>query len=234
MNLRRRCAAEAVGTALLLASIVGSGIMAERLAQGNAAVALLANAIATGGGLVALILMFGPVSGAQFNPAVTLSLAFAGRLRRHEVPVYLVAQISGAIVGVCAAHLMFGQELMQVATQARPGLALFWSELVASFGLVMLIFACLRHRPTAIPFAVAAYIVAACWFTASTSFANPAVTLARALSDTFAGIRPIDVPAFLAAQLLGAAAAVAFDGWLYRSEPVAVESPATSPSPASP
>lgn len=215
MNLTRRCAAEAVGTALLLATVIGSGIMGEQLAQGNLAIALLANALATGGGLIALILMFGPASGAQFNPAVTLTLAARGRFPRREVPAYWVAQVLGAVAGVWIAHLMFGQELLQVSTRARPGLALFVSEIVATFGLVMVVLAGLRHRPAAIPLAVAAYIVAAYWFTASTSFANPAVTLARALSDTFAGIRPADAPAFIAAQLVGAGLATAFDAWLY-------------------
>lgn len=217
----QRIAAEALGTALLLATVVGSGIMGERLAGGNVALALLANAIATGGGLVALILCFGPISGAHFNPVVTLSLA-AGRLFPwREVPTYLLAQFVGAVLGVWAAHLMFDETVLQLSTKARPGLALAWSEVVASFGLVMVIRSGVRHRAEAVPYAVAAYIVAAYWFTASTSFANPAVTVARALSDTFAGIRPLDAPLFILAQCLGALAATAVFGWMVRAEPTA-------------
>lgn len=214
MTLVRRSVAEAVGTALLLATVVGSGIMGERLAGGNVAIALLANAIATGGGLVALILTFGPISGAQFNPAVTVSLAARGLFPWREVPAYVAAQIVGAVLGVWAAHLMFGEELLQLSSKARPGFALAWSEVVASFGLLIVILSGVRHRASAIPYAVAAYIVAAYWFTASTSFANPAVTLARALSDTFAGIRPLDAPLFIAAQCVGAAAATLLFGWM--------------------
>lgn len=218
MTLARRAVAEAMGTSLLLATVVGSGIMGERLAQGNVAIALLANAIATGGGLVALILTFGPISGAQLNPVVTLSLAASRLFPWREVPVYVSAQLVGAVLGVWAAHLMFGQELLQFSSKARPGFALAFSEGVASFGLLMVILSGLRHRTDAIPYAVAAYIVAAYWFTASTSFANPAVTLARSLSDSFAGIRPIDTPLFILAQCLGAAAASGLFAWLVSGE----------------
>jgi glycerol uptake facilitator-like aquaporin len=214
MTLARRATAEAIGTAMLLATVIGSGIMGERLAGGNVGLALLANALATGGGLVALILTFGPISGAQFNPVVTLSLAASRLFPWREVPAYLVAQVFGAVLGVWAAHLMFGEELLQLSSKARPGFALAWSEVVASFGLLIVILSGVRHRANAIPYAVAAYIVAAYWFTASTSFANPAVTLARALSDTFAGIRPLDAPLFIAAQCIGAAAATLLFGWM--------------------
>lgn len=213
-TLAQRATAEAVGTAMLLATVVGSGIMGERLADGNVAIALLANAIATGGGLVALILTFGPISGAQFNPIVTLSLAASGLFPWREAPVYVMAQVLGAVLGVWAAHLMFGEDVFQFSTKPRPGLALAWSEVVASFGLLMVILSGLRHRAEAIPYAVAAYIVAAYWFTASTSFANPAVTIARALSDSFAGIRPQDAPLFILAQCVGAAAASLLFAWL--------------------
>jgi glycerol uptake facilitator-like aquaporin len=216
MNLARRAAAEFIGTALLLAVVVGSGIMGERLAGGNVAIALLANSLATGGGLVALILVFGPVSGAHFNPAVSLALAASRRHAWRDMPVYLLAQFAGAVAGVWIAHAMFGEPLLQVSTKLRPGSALMFSELVATFGLLTTIFGCVRHRGEAVPYAVAAYIVAAYWFTASTSFANPAVTVARSLTNTFAGIRPQDAPGFIGAQLLGAALATLLDGWLYR------------------
>jgi glycerol uptake facilitator-like aquaporin len=212
--LARRAVAEAVGTALLLATIVGSGIMGDRLAAGNLALALLANTLATGAGLVALILTFGPVSGAHFNPAVTLADAWQGGIAWRDVPAYLVAQVVGAFTGVVVAHGMFGVALLSVSRHVRSGPAQAFSELVATFGLVAVVWGCARRRSTAVPFAVGAYIVAAYWFTASTSFANPAVTLARAASDTFAGIRPADVPAFLGAQLAGAFAATALFRWL--------------------
>lgn len=214
MNLARRAVAEGVGTAMLLAVVVGSGIMGERLAGGNTAIALLANALATGGGLIALILTFGPISGAQFNPLVTLSLAATKHFPWREVPTYVIAQIIGAILGVWAAHLMFGEPVFQLSVKARPGFALAWSEVIASFGLLMVILSGVRHRAEAIPYAVAAYIVGAYWFTASTSFANPAVTIARSLSNTFAGIRLADAPLFIAAQLIGAATATLLFGWL--------------------
>jgi glycerol uptake facilitator-like aquaporin len=208
-GLARRCTAEAVGTALLLAAVVGSGIMGERLAGGNVALALLANTLATGAALVALILTFGPISGAHFNPAVTLADASQGGIAWRMVPLYVLAQIAGAFAGVAAAHVMFGEPLFSASRHARSGLAQGFSEFVATFGLLSVIWGCARQRSSAVPFAVAAYITAAYWFTASTSFANPAVTLARAASDTFAGIRPADAPVFIAAQLLGAAAATA-------------------------
>jgi glycerol uptake facilitator-like aquaporin len=213
-TLARRGVAEAVGTALLLAAVVGSGIMGDRLSAGNVAIALLANTAATGAALVALILTFGPISGAHFNPAVTLGDAWNGGTCWRDVPVYVVLQVLGAYVGVAAAHLMFSEPLFAASTHVRAGGAQAFSEFVATFGLVATIWGCGRQRPAAVPFAVAAYITAAYWFTASTSFANPAVTLARAATNTFSGIRPGDVPAFLAAQLLGAAAGVALFGWL--------------------
>jgi len=213
VDLVRRTVAEAVGTALLLATVVGSGIMAERLAGGNVAVALLANTLATGAVLVALILTFGPISGAHLNPAVTLSDASQGGLRWSDVPMYVVAQVGGAFAGVAAAHVMFEAPLFFASRHVRAGGAQMFSEFVATFGLLAVIWGCARLLAPAVPFAVAAYITAAYWFTASTSFANPAVTLACATSDTFAGIRPADVPGFIVAQLLGAAAATA----LFRS-----------------
>jgi len=219
MSLQRRLCAELVATALLLAAVVGSGIMAERLAGGNVAVALLANAIATGGALVALILAFGPVSGAHMNPAVTLADAAVGGISWRDVPGYLAAQIAGAYLGVAVAHGMFGLPVFFASQHVRAGPAQFLSEFVATFGLLATIWGVARRRSDAVPFAVAAYIVAAYWFTASTSFANPAVTLARSASDTFAGIRPADAPAFIAAQLLGAAAATALFRWLLPALP---------------
>ena len=212
VDIPRRAVAEAVGTALLLATVVGSGIMAERLAGGNVAIALLANAIATGGGLVALILTFGPVSGAHFNPAVTLADAAQGGLPWRAVPAYLVAQIAGAFAGVAAAHVMFGLPVVEVSRHARAGQG--FSEFVATFGLLAVIWGCTRRQSSATPYAIAAYIVAAYWFTASTSFANPAVTLARTATDTFAGIRPSDAPSFIAAQFAGAASATVLFRWL--------------------
>jgi len=215
----RRAVAEAIGTAFLLAAVVGSGIMGDRLASGNVAIALLANTIATGAALVTLILTFGPISGAHFNPAVTLADASQGGLARSEVLSYLVAQIIGAFAGVAAAHLMFGEPLFFASQHARSGGAQLFSEFVATFGLLSVIWGCARLRSSAVPFAVGAYITAAYWFTASTSFANPAVTLARAASNTFAGIRPVDAPGFIVAQLAGAAAATALFRWLVPSLP---------------
>jgi len=213
-RLSRRVVAETVGTALLLAAVVGSGIMGERLAGGNVAVALLANTLATGAALVALILTFGPISGAHFNPAVTLADASQRGLPWREVPVYLGAQVLGAFTGVAAAHFMFGEPLYFASRHARAGSAQAFSEFVATFGLLAVIWGCARSRPAVVAFAVAAYITAAYWFTASTSFANPAVTLARSASDTFAGIRPADVPLFIVMQLAGAGAATALFRWL--------------------
>ena len=212
-SLARRCTAEAIGTALLLATVVGSGIMAERLCGGNVAIALLANTIATGAGLVALILAFGSVS-AHFNPAVTLADAWQKGVAWRDVPLYVVAQLSGAFTGVALAHVMFGLPIFSASTHARPGGALLVSEFVATFGLLAVIWGCSRRKPEMTPFAVGAYITAAYWFTASTSFANPAVSLARAATDTFAGIRPSDVPGFVVVQLGGAAAATALFAWL--------------------
>ncbi|MCH8622794.1 MIP/aquaporin family protein [Undibacterium sp. TS12] len=214
-GLARRLVAEGLGTAMLLAVVVGSGIMAERLAGGNVAIALLANAIATGAGLIALILMFGPVSGAHFNPVVTLSEAVQKNLPGRDVLPYLLVQVLGAFAGVAAAHGMFDLPLFAASEHVRTGLSQWWSEFVASFGLIAVIISCSRSRPTVTPFAVAAYITAAYWFTSSTSFANPAVTLARAATNTFAGIRPADAPGFIVAQLLGAAVATLVFGWLY-------------------
>jgi glycerol uptake facilitator-like aquaporin len=215
----RRAVAEALGTAFLLAAVVGSGIMGERLAGGNAAIALLANTIATGSALVTLILTFGPISGAHFNPAVTLADATQGGIFWRDVPVYVTAQIIGAFAGVVAAHLMFGQPVFFASQHVRSGIAQLFSEFVATFGLLTVIWGCSRLRSTAVSFAVGGYITSAYWFTASTSFANPAVTLARAASDTFAGIRPIDAPGFILAQLAGAAAATALFRWLVPSLP---------------
>lgn len=204
-----------MGTAMLLAAVVGSGIMGERLAGGNQGLALLANTVATGAALTALILAFGPVSGAHFNPAVTLVDAIEGGIKWRDVPVYIGAQIMGAFVGVAAAHLMFGEPVFSASRHARHGGAQLLSESIATFGLLAVIWGCARQRSTeAVAFAVGAYITAAYWFTASTSFANPAVTMARAASDTFAGIRPVDAPAFIVAQLVGAAAATALFRWL--------------------
>ena len=218
-DLPRRLAAEAVGTAMLLAAVVGSGIMGDRLSGGNVAIALLANTIATAAALVALILTFGSISGAHFNPAVTVTDASQGGLNWREVPAYVAVQLIGAVLGVWTAHLMFGERMFMLSLHARSGPAQLVSEFVATFGLLSVIWGCSRRRPDAVPFAVAAYIAAAYWFTASTSFANPAVTVARALTDTFAGIRPVDVPGFVAAQLAGAAAATLLFRWLVPSLP---------------
>jgi glycerol uptake facilitator-like aquaporin len=220
MTPARRIAAEAVGTAFLLAAIVGSGIMGERLAGGNVAIALLANTLATGAMLVTLILTFGPISGAHFNPAVTLADASQGGLPWREVPGYIAAQIAGAFAGVAAAHLMFAEAtIFSASRHVRSGAAQVFSEFVATFGLLCVIWGCARLRSSAVPFAVGAYITGAYWFTASTSFANPAVTLARAATDTFAGIRPADAPGFILAQLAGAAAATILFRWLVPSLP---------------
>ena len=214
MTIARRLVAEALGTAFLLAIVIGSGIMGERLAGGNVAIALLANTMATGAGLVALILAFGPLSGAHFNPAVSLAEAAQGRLAWRETPLYILAQISGAFAGVAVAYLMFGEPLFLASHQTRAGGAQMWSEFVATFGLIMVISSCALHRPAFISFAVGTYISAAYWFTASTCFADPAITLVRSASDTFAGIRPIDMPGFIIAELLGAAAAMFLLRWL--------------------
>ena len=215
----RRIVAEAIGTCGLLAAVVGSGIMGERLAGGNIAIALLANSIATGGALVALILTFGPVSGAHFNPAVTVADASQGGVRWGLVPGYVVAQMGGAYLGVIVAHTMFGERPFMFSTHSRGGTAQLISEFVATFGLLAVIWGCSRRRATTVPFAVAAYITAAYWFTASTSFANPAVTFARAFTDTFAGIDLSDVPGFIVAQILGATAATVLFRWLVPTLP---------------
>jgi glycerol uptake facilitator-like aquaporin len=215
MTFARRIVAEGLGTALLLAVVVGSAIMAERLAGGNVAIALMANAIATGTGLVALILMFGTISGAHFNPLVTLSEAWQKNLPVADVIPYIVVQIAGAFAGVAAAHLMFDVPVFVASEHARTGAAQWWSEFVASFGLIAVIIGCSRSRPAVTPFAVAAYITAAYWFTSSSSFANPALTLARCATNTAAGIRPSDALGFILAQLLGAAAATPLFCWLY-------------------
>lgn len=214
--MTRGIVAEALGTALLLAAVVGSGIMAERLAGGNVAVALLANAIATGGALVALILTFGPISGAHFNPLVTLAFAARREIAAPRAAAYIVAQCLGAILGVWLAHAMFGLPILEASAHARGTMGELIGEFVATFGLLGLILVATRHLQAAIPYGVAAYIVAAYWFTSSTSFANPAVTIARSLTDTFAGIAPAHVPGFIAAELAGGAAALFLFGWLLR------------------
>jgi glycerol uptake facilitator-like aquaporin len=213
-SLARRVVAEFVGTLFLLATIVGSGIMGEKLAGGNVAIALLANTLATGCALVAIILTFGPISGAHLNPVVTIADAWQGGVPWRETPAYLLAQFLGAIAGVVAAHLMFGLSLVSASTHVRAGASQIFSEFVATFGLLAVIWGCVRFRPPAVPFAVGAYIIAAYWFTASTSFANPAVTVARAMTNTFAGIRPADVAGFVAAQFAGAFAATMLFQWL--------------------
>jgi glycerol uptake facilitator-like aquaporin len=226
----RRIAAETLGTGLLLAAVVGSGIMGERLAGGNVAIALLANTLATGAMLVALILAFGPISGAHFNPAVTVADASQGGPAWREVPGYLAGQVIGAFAGVAAAHLMFSEPVFSVSRHARAGSAQLFSEFVATFGLLCVIWSCARLRSSALPFAVGAYITGAYWFTASTSFANPAVTIARSASDTFAGIRPSDALGFIVAQLAGAAAATLLFRWLVPSLPAEAASVVVSHS----
>jgi glycerol uptake facilitator-like aquaporin len=213
-SFARRLVSEAVGTALLLATVVGSGIMGERLSGGNVAVALLANSLATGAMLVALILTFGSISGAHFNPAVTLADAWQRGIALRRVPAYITAQIIGAFTGVASAHLMFGEPIFAASRHVRPGLSQMFSEFVATFGLLAVIWGCARLRSSVVPFAVGAYITGAYWFTSSTSFANPAVTLARSMTDTFSGIRSNDVPGFIVAQLAGAMAATALFAWL--------------------
>ena len=213
-TLSRRVVAEGLGTAFLLAVVIGSGIMGERLSGGNVAIALLANTLATGAGLVALILTFGPISGAHFNPVVSMSDASQGGLSWRDVPWYVLAQSAGAFIGVATAHVMFDAPIFSASEHVRSGPGQLVSEFVATFGLLATIWGCVRSRPSVVPFAVGAYIAAAYWFTSSTSFANPAVTLARAASNTFAGIRPADAPWFIGAQLVGAAAGTATFAWL--------------------
>jgi glycerol uptake facilitator-like aquaporin len=214
MTLLKRAAAEAVGTAFLLTAIVGSGIMAERLASGNVAIALLANTIATSAALIVLILALGPISGAHFNPVVSLISAWLGGLAWRELLVYVASQFGGAFGGVAIAHLMFEFPLFELSQHTRSGTGLVFSEFIATFGLLLVILSCRKHRATITPFAVGLYITAAYWFTGSTSFANPAVTLARSFTNTFAGIRLADVSSFVVAQVLGALVATAFCAWL--------------------
>ena len=210
----RRLVAEALGTALLLAIVIGSGIMGDRLAGGNVAIALLGNTLATGAGLVVLITIFGPLSGAHFNPAVTLVFAMRREIGWGMAAAYLAAQLAGAVMGVWAAHIMFAEAILQVSDKVRNGPAQAFSEFVATFGLVATILGSVRFRPEATPLMVGLYIAAAYWFTASTSFANPVVTIARTMSNTFAGIAPVSAPAFIVAQILGALVALALFNWL--------------------
>lgn len=221
LSLSRRLVAEFTGTAFLLATVVGSGIMAERLAGGNVALALLGNTLATGAMLVVLITMLGPISGAHFNPAVTLLIAMKREISPRDAAAYSLAQVAGALAGVWLAHLMFGAVVLQVSHHVRSGPAQFLSEGVATFGLILTIFATHQARRNFVPMAVGLYITAAYWFTASTSFANPAVTLARSLTDTFSGIRPADAPGFIAAQLAGALCALILCDWLLKPRKVA-------------
>jgi glycerol uptake facilitator-like aquaporin len=220
-SLLRRSVSEFLGSAMLLAAVVGSGIMAERLAAGNIALALLANSLATGAALIAIILALDSISGPHLNPVVTLADSFMGGLPWKEAPLYIVVQCAGAIVGVVATHIMFGLPLMSASTRVRSGPAQVFSEFVATFGLLAVIWGCVRRRPAATPYAVGAYITAAYWFTSSTSFANPAVTLARCLTDTFAGIRPTDALPFMGAQLAGAVSATLLFRWLLPAVPSA-------------
>lgn len=215
----RRLAAEAIGSAFLLAIVVGSGIMAQRLSAGNEALALLANTLATGAGLVVLVGTLGPVSGAHLNPAVTLLFLLRRQMAPAAAAAYVAVQLAGAVIGVCLAHAMFTEPLLQISTRPRDGIALGLAEAVATFGLAGTILGTRRWSPASTPMAVGLYITAAYWFTASTSFANPAVTLARSLSDTFTGIQPGSVPMFLGGQLAGTLAASAFFPWLYRTDP---------------
>ncbi len=217
-QLSSRLVAEGLGTAFLLAAVVGSGIMAERLSGGNAALMLLCNTLPTGAILAVLILIFGPVSGAHMNPAVSLAFALRRNLSWRDTTVYVAVQIIGGVVGVWIAHLMFELPVLQVSLHARSGSGQWLGEFVATFGLVLTIFGCIANAPASAPFAVALYITSAYWFTSSTSFANPAVTIARALSDTFAGIAPQGVAAFVAAQLVGMVSAVAVAGLFWPSK----------------
>jgi len=216
-SLAQRAAAEGLGTAFLLAAVVGSGIMAAKLAGGNGALALLCNTLPTGAILTVLILTFGPISGAHFNPAVSIAFALRGELPKSILAVYIAAQVLGAIAGVWIAHLMFELPIWQFSATARTGPGQWLAESVATFGLLLTIFGCISRTPAAVPYAVGLYITSAYWFTASTSFANPAVTIARSLSDTFAGIAPAGVVAFIVAQLAGMLAAVMLSRWLWRS-----------------
>jgi glycerol uptake facilitator-like aquaporin len=218
-SLSRRLAAEALGTAFLLAAVIGSGIMAERLAGGNQALALLGNTLPTGAILVVIILIFAPVSGAHFNPAVSVAFALRRALPWPDAAAYIAAQLAGALVGTWVAHAMFELPLWQISATARSGAGQWLAEGVATFGLVLTIFGCVARAPAAVAYAVGLYIAAAYWFTASTSFANPAVTIARSLSDTFAGIAPAGAPAFIVAQMAGMAAAAALGAWMWNGVP---------------
>lgn len=218
MTLPRRLLAEALGTAFLLATVVGSGVMGERLSAGNDALALLANALATGAGLFALVMLFAGVSGAHFNPVVTLVATLRRELRVREAPAYVAAQLGGAVAGTMAAHAMFGLPLLMASRHARAGLPQLWSEGIATFGLVLVVVGVARRGVPAVAASVACYITAAYWFTASTSFANPAVTVARAFTDTFSGIRPVDVPGFVVAQVVAAMCATWIGGVLFAPE----------------
>jgi glycerol uptake facilitator-like aquaporin len=204
-----------VGTAFLLATVIGSGIMAQTLSGGNGALALLCNTLPTGAMLTVLVLLFGPISGAHFNPAVSLAFVLRREMPWRIAGAHILSQLTGAVIGVWAAHLMFGLPLWEISTHIRSGTGQWFAEAVATFGLLLTILGCLTHNPSSVPYAVGLYITAAYWFTASTSFANPAVTLARALSDTFAGIAPANVPAFILAQLAGMLAGIALGGWLW-------------------
>lgn len=219
-SLARRIAAEWFGSAFLLAAVVGSGIMAAKLAGGNGAIALLCNTIPTGAILVVLILMFGPVSGAHFNPAVSVAFALRGELPWREVFLYVAAQVAGAVVGAWAAHMMFELPVLQVSATIRSGAGQWLAEAIAAFGLLLTIIGCRASAPASVPLAVGLYITSAYWFTASTSFANPAVTLARALTDTFSGIAPAGVPAFIVVQVAGAIAGVILANWMWGRTPV--------------
>jgi glycerol uptake facilitator-like aquaporin len=221
-SLARRLCAEFLGTAFLLMAVVGSGIMGQLLSGGNVAIALLANSIAMGAALVALIFTFGPISGAHFNPVVSIGDTFSGGISGADVLPYCLAQVSGGIAGTISAHLMFGLPVIAVSHHARSGLPQFYAEIIATFGLIAVISACVKLNPTGIPLAVGTYIGGAYWFTSSTSFANPAVTIARCFSDTFAGIRPQDAPGFLLAEILGTAIAILLFRWLIPA-PLAVE-----------
>ncbi|MDE2422343.1 MAG: aquaporin family protein [Gammaproteobacteria bacterium] len=223
ISLSRRLVAELLGTALLLAVVVGSGIMGDRLSGGNVALALLANALATGAGLFALIQIFAPISGAHFNPVVSLYAAMEKHISWREAGLYAVVQIVGAVLGVFAAHLMFAVPLIEVSQHVRAGEAQWWSEFVATFGLLAVIIATSRNNHQTTPVAVAAYITSAYWFTASTAFANPAVTLARTLTATFAGIRPCDAFGFILMQIMGAVAAVVIFRWLLKPLDTAIK-----------
>jgi len=216
-TLAQRIVAEGLGTAFLLAAVVGSGIMAAKLAGGNGALALLCNTLPTGAILTVLILMLGPISGAHFNPAVSIAMALRGALGVRPTLIYVAAQVIGGILGVWAAHLMFALPMWQVASTVRAGPGQWLAEAIATFGLLLTIFGCSARTPGAVPYAAGLYITAAYWFTASTSFANPAVTIARSLSDTFAGIAPGGVMAFIGAQLVGMLMAVVLGGWLWRN-----------------